>query len=495
MPLPINIKELLHGQIVEWERIEFKKGWNPESVLHTICAFANDINNWGGGYIFIGIEEEKGHPVLPPAGLQPHQIDKIQKELLQICHRITPNYFPVAVPEIFQKKNILIIWVPGGDTRPYKAAQTLNKKSQQVYYIRRFSSTMKANKTEELRLMELASKIPFDDRINHNAFIEDLNLTYIKAFLKEIGSSLFEQADKIPFNTLCRQMQIVRGPDEYLKPVNAGLLMFTSEPEKFFPGAKIEIIEYFDDIGDKFTEKIFSGPIHIQLRDALQYIKNNFIKEQVHKIKGKAEAERIYNYPYEAIEEALANAVYHRSYENRSSIEVNLRLDRIEIISYPGPIPPVTNESLKQDRIIAKEYRNRRIGDFLKELDLTEGRGTGIPKIRRSLKNNYSPEPVFETDDQLLHFLSIIYINPYFLRKISKNTSKDEGLNEGLNEGLKSILHLIEKNQGCQIKRLAKLLNNRPIKTVERQIKILKKYNLIEHRGSKKTGGYFITTS
>ncbi len=42
MPLPINIHELIHGSTVEWERIEFKEGWNPEIILHTICAFAND---------------------------------------------------------------------------------------------------------------------------------------------------------------------------------------------------------------------------------------------------------------------------------------------------------------------------------------------------------------------------------------------------------------------------------------------------------------------
>ena len=36
MPLPINIHELIHGSTVEWERIEFKEGWNPEIILHTI---------------------------------------------------------------------------------------------------------------------------------------------------------------------------------------------------------------------------------------------------------------------------------------------------------------------------------------------------------------------------------------------------------------------------------------------------------------------------
>lgn len=66
MSLPINISELLNGQTVEWDRLEFKAGWNPEDILHTIGAFANDINNWGGGYIILGVEEKNGIPVLPP---------------------------------------------------------------------------------------------------------------------------------------------------------------------------------------------------------------------------------------------------------------------------------------------------------------------------------------------------------------------------------------------------------------------------------------------
>ena len=69
MPLPINIDEILKGRLVEWERLEFKKGWNPEAVLHTLCAFANDFHNWGVGYIFNGIEAKQGRPILPPAGL------------------------------------------------------------------------------------------------------------------------------------------------------------------------------------------------------------------------------------------------------------------------------------------------------------------------------------------------------------------------------------------------------------------------------------------
>lgn len=48
MDLPINIDDLLHARSVESERLEFKKGWNPVAVLHTLCAFANDFHNWPG---------------------------------------------------------------------------------------------------------------------------------------------------------------------------------------------------------------------------------------------------------------------------------------------------------------------------------------------------------------------------------------------------------------------------------------------------------------
>jgi ATP-dependent DNA helicase RecG len=125
MPLPINIKELIHGRAVEWERIEFKAGWNPVNTLHTICAFANDISNWGGGYIIIGIKEENGRPVLPPQGVPINRLDAIQKELLNLCNRIRLPYFPKVAPVDFQNSTILVIWVPAGPARPYEAPETL----------------------------------------------------------------------------------------------------------------------------------------------------------------------------------------------------------------------------------------------------------------------------------------------------------------------------------------------------------------------------------
>ena len=54
MALPISIERLLDGRTVEGHRIEFKQGWNPTAIYRSICAFANDIANEGGGYIVVG---------------------------------------------------------------------------------------------------------------------------------------------------------------------------------------------------------------------------------------------------------------------------------------------------------------------------------------------------------------------------------------------------------------------------------------------------------
>lgn len=96
MALPINVEELIRNNIVESTRIEYKSDWNPESVVHSVTAFANDIDNTGGGYIILGIEEENGMPKYPVIGLKKKSIDHIQKELLNKCNLIEPRYLPVA---------------------------------------------------------------------------------------------------------------------------------------------------------------------------------------------------------------------------------------------------------------------------------------------------------------------------------------------------------------------------------------------------------------
>ncbi len=413
MGLPINIEDLLTGETVEWERIEFKEGWNPLEVTHSICAYANDINNWGGGYIILGIRQENGRPILPPKGLTSLEIENIQHELMDWCHRLHPNYFPIAEPIKYQGKMILVLWAYGGPVRPYKAPDGYkDHPGGHSYYVRRFSSTTKADDQEERDLLNMSANIPYDDQTQQRSDTSDLKLPIIQEYLKNVDSSLYAESESMPFISLCRRMNIIDGPDEYVKPKNIGLLMFSDDPTRYFSCAQIDIVEFENEAGDVFTEKIFKGPIHHQLQNALIYIKNRIILEKIIKIPGVAESRRFFNYPYTAIEEALVNTVYHRSYQDDSPIEVRIYPNKIEMLSYPGPLPPLNKEKLKSGDLTPRKYRNRRIGDFLKELHLTEGRGTGIPTIRLAMAKNGSPEAIFETDDNLSYFRAILPIHP-----------------------------------------------------------------------------------
>ncbi len=426
MALPVNISELIHGRVVEWERLEFKKGWNPEEILHSVCAFANDINNWGGGYLVIGIEEQNGMPKFPPLGLDPSSIDNIQGKLIGICYQIQPNYLPVMQPYTIDGKHILVVWCPAGDTRPFSCPSTQGNDARRQYYIRSGSRSIVAHGDNLNRLMELTAKIPFDDRINQEADINKLELGLIREFLQEVGSDLFSESTTMPFPELCKSMHIARGPIESLRPVNAGLLFFNSHPHRFFQRAWIELVIHSDDSGTNFIEETFRGPLHKQIRDCLAFLRREVIKTEVKKVSGQAESITSSNYPYNALEEAICNAVYHKNYAEGKPIEIQVLPSQIEILSYPGPLPPITNTDLQQRRVIARDYRNRRIGDFLKELQLTEGKATGIPVIRDAMKANGSPEPSFYTDEEKTLFLVTLpcHVDWSVSKSVSKSVTK-----------------------------------------------------------------------
>lgn len=71
-------------------------------------------------------------------------------------------------------------------------------------------------------------------------------------------------------------------------------------------------------------------------------------------------------------------------------------------------LPININELIRRNTIVAREYRNRHIGDFLKKLHLTEGRGTGFPTIYNAMADNRSPPPIFESDESSTFVLVIL---------------------------------------------------------------------------------------
>lgn len=418
--LPFNIDDLIHLRRFENNRVEFKATWDDrirEAVVRTVCAFANDLLNLNGGYIILGVEESGGKPVLPPRGLEGVDIDRLQREIRGICKSIRPEFYPIFFPVYFMGKPILIIMVPGSDSRPHQAPDNVNRKPYEYkYFVRQGPETVEAKGHLLTQLLELAAKIPFDDRRNHSARIEDLSPTLVRRHLHNVRSELVAPGQIVDDHELYRRLRIIVPVNSHEVPRNVGLLFFNEEPNDFFPGARIEVVEFGDDAGgDLIREKTFTGPLPQQIKGTLDYL-DSLGETHLQKVSGQAEVERTVPYPYEAMEETIVNAVYHRGYDGPPEpVKVYLYPDRMEITSYPGPVPGISKKYFEKGQSIPSvPARNRRIGDFLKELRLAEQRGTGIPKIQRKMHENGSPEAGFDFDEERTFFRVILPAHPRY---------------------------------------------------------------------------------
>ncbi len=415
--LPINLDDLILGRVVESHRLEFKSTWDDyikKAVVHTVCAFGNDLFNLNGGYIVLGIEEENGRPVLPPRGIDENLVDDILKQIVGACKGgISPEYLPVLFVEVYQGKTLIVIMAPAGDNRPYQAPK--RQGAGRCYWVRSGSMSIEAQGDLERQLIESAAKIPFDDRRSLTGSTDDISIGKVKRFLDDIRSHLGSM-DIAPEEML-RKLRLVVPVNNHEVPRNVALMFFSEDPEPFFPGVRphIDVVQFGDDAGgDLIDEKEFRGPLPEQIRSCLIYL-NGLGGSQLRKISGQAEVERTVAYPYEAIEEAIVNAVYHRSYEAPPEpIKIYLYPDRMEITSYPGPVPGVLMDHLREGAVPAVPARNRRIGEFLKDLRLAEGRGTGIPKIQRKMSDNGSPRPQFDFDPERTYFRVILPVHPRY---------------------------------------------------------------------------------
>lgn len=455
MALPININDLILGRAVESERVEYKRGWNPGSIYRSICAFANDFSDIGGGYVIVGVDEENGLPVLPPAGLKENDIDGILKEMISLNNLINPSYHPKISIEEIEGEKVLVIWVYAGDNRPYEVPDEIKSKDKKYsYYIRYGSSSIKANKNQREELITLSGKIPFDDRPNSQVNYEEVSLILIKDYLKKVESKLLDSVETLDTEQILSQMQLLYGPPEMLHPRNVALMMFSENPEVYFPYSHVEIVHFPNGESDPsfFEVPAINGTVDQMIKQTLEYLKVNVLKQRTTKIKGQAESDRVWNYPYEALEEVIANALYHRDYQTREPVEIRIYPERLMVINYGGPDRSIKLSEFKKGTVFPRRYRNRRLGDFLKELDLTEGKATGIPAIRKAMELNGSPPPEYYTDDERSFFHVILPVHPVFLESTRVRRKAKSGSEKSSDLVLMSSEKIIEEFGGNSYK-------------------------------------------
>ena len=416
--LPVNLDALLHCRGVESERVEFKASWDPDTtgvqVLRTICAFANDFHNLNGGYIVIGVGERGGRAVLPPVGLSAEAVEAAQKWIRGNCNRLDPPYPPILSPETVDGRLLLVVWAPASEMRPHRAPA--EGAGRVRYWVRVGAETVDAEQRGDMlrRLIQQTARVPWDDRRASDARVEDLREAKVREYLRDVNSGLLDEPEA---RDVYRRMRITARVNDHEVPRNAGLLFFSSEPAEWFRGARIEVVQFAADrAGDVQEERVFGGALADQIRGCLNHLEN-LSTSHLQKQPDRSQVRGWVSYPLPALREILVNAVYHRGYDvdQPEPTKVYLFPGRVEVISYPGPVPGIEHRHLVANaEVRSAPARNRRIGEFLKELGLAEGRLSGLPKVFRAMEENGSPAPRFDFDEQRTFFQATLPAHPEF---------------------------------------------------------------------------------
>jgi ATP-dependent DNA helicase RecG len=404
MKSKIDLKELATR---ESEQVEWKKNVaDIDSVIRTVTAFSNDLQNMGGGYVVCGAEElkdEHGFQKVSYPGLTSGRFKEIEcKVMSDAREKIDPDVTPI-VEELageIEGQRVLVFIVPAtGYAHSYRASG----KGSSTYYVRHSRETVEA-KNGILRelLVRKHALPPWDRRLNEQAVMADVDLLAFRDVLQQTGawnptvtiedyfSDSMRLSDFVPSLGGKRQL------DSIIHPRNFALLMFGKEPTRFFPGAWTKVSFYpGKDRGEKTAERHdLTGTVVGQAKKAIELLKTH-ISTVYDKESSMPNASK---YPERAIQEAVINAIVHRDFEQEEPTSITVFADRMEIRS-PGALPRAINKEKFLSGQGSPSWRNQSLAYFFNKLQLAQAEGQGIPTIIRTMLQLGSPAPRFDLEE------------------------------------------------------------------------------------------------
>lgn len=384
------LEEILKG---EGKNLEFKEKF-PEKikVVKTVIAFSNT----SGGKLVIGINDKR-----EVVGVEEDIFelqDKIASLIYESCH---PNILPEIYTENIEGKNVLVVKVNRGNQPPYFIKANGRDKGTIV----RLGATNRIAGEEIIFDLERQKRnISFDEEINYDYSLKDLDLSILEIKFEERGKKLTEEK--------LISLRLIKKVEENTYPTN-GLLILLGKFENIvtkcsrFKGNTMKIF---------IDKKEYSGDLFSQLEKVEGFIKNHLHLRG--EIKGLQRVDT-YELPMIGIREAIVNAFVHRDYVNLGrDIKVGIYDNRLEIIS-PGGLPNgLTNEDILMGR---SEIRNRAIARIFKELNFIEQWGSGINRIKESCKDLGLEEPIIEEKN---NFVGVRFFRNESTGKVSKTAGK-----------------------------------------------------------------------
>lgn len=261
------------------------------------------------------------------------------------------------------------------------------------------------------------------------------------------------------------------------KLTHAAIILFGKNPQKYFINALVRVGRFKDEtiiIGDRRIE----GNLFKQIEEAEEAIKN-LINVRYEITGEQLTRKNIWDYPLEAIREALLNAVIHRDYfKYNVQSQIKIFNDWIWFFNIGGLPEGITLEQLKTTH--PSVARNPLIVHIFYLAGLIEEYGSGIGRIMDSLKEANLPEPEFK--EEFAGF-SLYLRKDYY----TEERLKEMGLND---RQIKAVIYVKEK--GKITNKEYQELNGVIKKTASRDLGVLTDKRILKKVGSTGKGTHYI---
>lgn len=438
----------------EGYKLEFKE--NISKLEKTLVAFANS----SGGRIFLGVSDNGEIRGIKPT-------NKLKSRIQDMANKCRPKI------KIFFESfdNILIIKVREGEDKPYECSSGFFKRIGSV--------SQKMMRDEIINFIKSEGKVRFDELIQPKfIYPKDFDKNKLSNFLELAGHSKSLKAETILLN-----LGVADKQEGKLCLNNAGVLFFAKEPQKFVPWS-VFTVALFKDMGgaDVIDRKEITGGLFEIVERVMDFV--NLYSKVAYRFTGKPQREEIYEYPFEAIREAVINSVMHKDYfEHGHNNILKFFPDRVHIENIW-----VKPRNFVLGRTIFR--RNQLTADLFSRIDFGEKLGSGMQRMKDICKAENAPYPEIEYTDT--HFYIVFRPSREYLKMAEEERSKHE-LMEVLNERQKTAFEFIKQNGMITMKKYIELCPNVNRKTLTRDLNHLIELGIIKRKGKGKRDLHYVS--
>ena len=395
----------------ECDWIEAKGGHeSSHSVMETVCSFSNEPS-LGGGYIILGVAEDKSSLFPQYKTVNIDDPDKSQKDFVSQCS----SMFNIPVRPKVSVENV------HGDTVIKVKVEELSTNQKPLYFksdglpsgaYRRVGPTDQKCTEDDLRVFYTDYK-SYDQTPIDGVTLDDVDENALMRY-RTLREKVNPVAEELSYNDdeLLESLGCVNKSNK--KELNlAGLVLFgTSKAlRSSLPMIRVDYVrvpgnEWVQDPDERFTTIDMRGPLLTLVFRLIEAINSDLPKGFLLP-EGEIQATSV-GLPTKALREAIVNAVMHRSYREHRPIQVIRYDNRIEIIN-PG-------YSLKSEELLGEpgsETRNPFIAAVFHETNLAETKGSGIRAMRKLMAASHLAPPTFDSDRSGNQFVTRLLLHHF----------------------------------------------------------------------------------